>query len=359
MTLIFQRVLLFYIGVTSLIGSCSSAKSIDASPEFTSLKAFLNTNYPEYEITFSVLHQSNNILQKQFESLFRGSRMTMIVDRPVFYKARITRDGYSLVTAYTLDDIQGKGVAMTNMSAFGLTSNNLCWSANNNNVVYDAAEFAEMTGKYGPGWVHLKYQQASKLLSLCLPVRKGTVIWNGTNFTAERDIHNTFDSKDSEQGVRISGSLTFSNGMPSVISCTNFGLRHTVTLSYDGALQNGFILPKQLLVDEELPNKEGDNIFTWTIINLTVTNFPPNSTAPSIVLNTIENRSVVTLSSGVETITTVRGKQLPTPMVANVARTALNSKHILWVRAVIFATLLFPPIVAVVIVIKKRCSRPK
>ena len=322
-------VLLWGLGSHSLPGA-----SLDGNAAFNSLKEFLNTNSAEFEVTYAVLHQSNSTLQKEFDSMAKGLGLTgahMILDKPIYYKVRVSNDGYSHISADSLDAFSGEASSVAQVRAEGVTSNNLCWNEDHNTVFYDYTKFGEESARLGPAWTRIEYAQATKMLSLCLPVRKGSVSWNGTNFTSAcRDL----DSINNNQGDEISGSLTFSNGMPYVISYRDHNRRYINRLIYTGLTLNGFILPSQVVLSEEMTNENAYNTFVWSLFAFSFTNYPPGSTAPEAVLQPENRRAVITINPDrVAKLVAVAGKQLKNPLLTKVGsevshQQTSTSKHI-------------------------------
>jgi len=273
------------------------ADADETNDHFISLKEFLNSDLKEYEVIFSVSHQSNKAVEEEFAAFQRavGGNISMVLDQPVFYRVRRTEWGFSIQRARTLGDIEEGKLSLPDQSANGVVSN-VYWSANMGAVFYDPGKALETEKRFGTNWFAISCEQATKILSLGLLVRKGSLVWDGTNFEAEPV--NFVRTPSAEHATRsISGNVTLSDGLPSAITYRLGSAQFVVLLDYKNPNTNlSWRIPNHLTTIDQLPSGRGSNVFTWELISLQLANFLPESTGPDKFLPSWDTLTVVSKS---------------------------------------------------------------
>lgn len=254
----------------------------------SSLKQFLNTNYDEYEVVFSVVQHNNPALQKMLEEHNKTAKKKLMLqfETPGFLRVRRTQDGFFVHVASSLKQITNCDVSTNGNHAQGVVSNSY-WSANNGLLVMDNSFLPNLYQQQGRTWKDLANEAADEVLSLGMWINKGTVVWDGTNFTAETRTRAPVP-KD-KQGQRIiSGYITLSNGVPSEIAYQFASNRFTIVPTYEGSISKTYGIPSQFTIFSRFFGG-GNNTVSYQISSLLITNFPPDSTAPMAFANTNNN----------------------------------------------------------------------
>lgn len=314
---VWAAVALLVIPFTSL----SEVSQID-NEYFPAFKEFLNSEFGEYEVVFSILHHSHKALEDELAGFTKGkgAGFSMILDKPVYYRVRRTRNGFSLHSAHSLDEIENEVIG-GGQSAFGVLSN-VYWSANSSTIYFDEWRSVDMEERLGSDWISVQCEQAVRALSFGMYVRKGSVVWDGTNFTAE-------SAASLNPKRRISGTLTLSNGLPFLVRYLLGSLKHEVALSYEKPIAtSGRLIPNRFRVIHELPKTHGSNMFTWELIGLSVTNFAPSSTSPQEFLSTASRMTVVQRSvNGTAKAVALHGVPLKHPVGVKMRTDRLGNEH--------------------------------
>jgi hypothetical protein len=98
---------------------------------FEALKEFLDSDPDEYEVVFSILHQSSEGLLQIFAELKPqfGSSTKLVLDQEIYYRVRCARDGFFIQQAKTLQDLKEGNADIPGSGAHGTVSN-ANWSVN-------------------------------------------------------------------------------------------------------------------------------------------------------------------------------------------------------------------------------------
>lgn len=290
---------------------CGVVCRAEENKKFLTLKEFLDSGFEEYEVVFSLLHHSNNAIEQEFAEFKKaiGGNVSLVLDRTCFFRVRRTKSGFAIHRAYSLKDIEEGNISRAGLSAEGVVSNSY-WSANNDLVAFDDIKFRDANQRLGANWSASSCEQAEKILALGIRARRGSFVWDNTNFIAAS--RNPRSAPMKPMGQSVSGYVGLSNGVPSFIDYKIGESRFVVILEYDDSKPSWlWRVPNQLTVIDELPKGKGSNIFSWKLIDLKVTNYPAASTGPNEFLSTTLRASVITKSvDGLVRTTDLHGNPL-------------------------------------------------
>ena len=260
---------------------------------FDDLKAFLNTDTREYEVVFSAVHHSTEGMKQLVGDLQKrmpGLRVSF--DEAEFFRVRRAKDGFCIQQATDLAGINSRKVSSDRGSAEGVFSN-AYWLLTERLITTDQGKLVEMNKRLGTNWWEVRADEsAAKALSFGLRLRRGSLKWYGTNFTAELAVGGRVQVSES-RAQRISGSLSLSNGLPFAITYELYSNKFTVFLAYRTEVRCPFRIPDELRICEPLPEGRGSNIFTVQIVSLELTNLQDSRTDPSEFLKANPGVTVV------------------------------------------------------------------
>jgi len=334
------------------ISCVGSLAADDSKAYFAALKDFLDTDYEEYEVVFSVIYHSNEVSKRAQEMLSErlgnksGSDSASGFDRPLFLRVRHAGDGWLIHRANTFAEIQQRDTSHLRSLVEGVVSNTF-WSVHSSLLEFDHTKIEEMSKRVGKDWSATRaYAAAHNALSLGILARKGSLTWTGTNFTAEAagvaqvPVH--------LRGNRcVSGYVAFSNGLPSTIAY-DLGSNHfKVSLAYKDASPTGLKIPNQVGFFQEIPKNGWIHFLTVELIALNSAKFPPNSTGPAEFAQANGKMTVLNkVGTGQTLITEVKGRLVkPVPVRTDETNSKSLQKKRALVRWLIVATFLLFPLI--------------
>jgi len=288
---------------------------------FTALQGLLNNDYAEYEIAFSIVDTTVQPDGRQMAQIASpnagpGGEWSRTYTQPGFYRLRRAQDGFFAQTGRSLDQVQKFALDTNEPAQVSGAYANAWWQFGHGLLFLDFTRFPALQNQELGGWEwrmgrgisftrfpalqNHEFDGAAKdladaaeqdILSLGLCLKRGSVAWDGTHFTAETGTH--ISTPADLRGRRIViGDVILSNGIPSQLDAQISTAHFSIRLGYDPVISARFKIPSQMDVVRTGP-ESGANHLVFQIHSLQVTNFPPGSTSPALFADANSSLSVI------------------------------------------------------------------
>jgi hypothetical protein len=220
-------------------------------------KGYLNTNYSEFEVVFSITQFENKQLEQTFAKLHPLQGFSVRIDREVFYRVCKTTNGFLCQTATNLSELTNN---IVNRSAYGVVSN-VYWSCMNGKLVIDRDRLQNEFAK-GVKWPDMAYDATHKIFSYGMPFRKGTLKWTGNKFTAETA--SSYPVPKDKRGERlINGEVSMDSGSSVSLSCSFPAYKAFAQLHSVAGVTENLGIPENAVITEVFTTSGMSN--TWQI----------------------------------------------------------------------------------------------
>jgi hypothetical protein len=253
---------------------CADASGTD--DYVIAFKRFLSGGPSEYEVQFSVVQHADDELKRRLQEFNKRSeerKISISFEQPQFYNVRRALHGFSVRRGSSLADVQGPDTI-----EYGVVSNTY-WSANRQVEALDDAALPKLKATQGQDWTSLADEAVQNVMTLGLWVRAGSVVWNGTKFTAETP--NNHPIPRDRRGMRIvSGQLFCTNDIPAMIDYGYDSNRYFVYYHYDGGTDQSTKLPRTMEIIEAYLASGMTNRYSLELIRYRAKDFSVSATGP-------------------------------------------------------------------------------
>jgi hypothetical protein len=299
------------------------------SDYFSALQGLLNADFPEYEIVFSIVDKTVRPQLPQAQTSQRatigqigspntdsGSAWHRTYERPGFYHLRRSHDGFVTQSGDSLEQVQRFSLTTDQTAQISGVCSNAWWQNGHGLLFMDNTRFSALKNHELAGAAKdLADEVEQDVLSLGLCIKRGSVLWNGTHFTAETGTHSSTPA--GLRGRRIvTGHVNLSNGIPTDLDCGIFtapvsaqlpsqdaSAHFSIHLGYDPVISARFKIPTQMDVTRIVP-KVATNHLEYRIFGLQAANFPSGSSSPALFAISNSSLSIIEkYSNGVGTQT--------------------------------------------------------
>jgi hypothetical protein len=301
------------------VGTACLAAPEGANSLFGDLKAFLAASDPEYEVIFSEVFVPNQAAEdrrsKEAAALQkRGLKMVSFADQTLFYRLVAARDGYLMQQGTTFKALEDRAVEASDPRerSEGFAAGSY-WSLIRGTLVTDHAMTARMNRQVGPSWWRPRAEAlAYRAITLGLLVRRSSLAWDRTNFTAEAAGSGLVPS-DLRGKRRVAGYVTLSNDVPCALTYWLGQKKWAILLNYQTRPDAPFWIPGEVSICQEMV----DGTFEKSVVRIFRVAFPkgdlpPGSTSPDELAEANPGISVVQRSpNGEGTVMKANGRALP------------------------------------------------
>jgi hypothetical protein len=307
------------------------------------LKSFLNRDLAEYEIVYSLTPHANKLAVEALAEFNKRNHSQIRADFDVgtYYRVHVAKDGFFVKKDANLESVLENIVTKGDSLAYG-TFTNCYWSVGQGLKMTDERKLPELHSR-GLTWKDMAEDATQSVLSLGLLVKKGSLQWNDTNFTAEA-VKSPYIPRECWGKRCIAGNLLLSNGLPQSVQYEIGMHRFDISLEYTKSIEGAPTLPNILHIHSAYTNGLDDRI-TIAIFKLCETNFPAGSTSPDGFITAGEtNNTIAVTPNGSAAISSLNGKTLNKPIRVEVTdrpASQLSSKRWIVLSALLVTSLVF------------------